>query len=384
MSYTPPQETTILSTLNSDTTPLGTNGVYVGTAELNNYQDVMITLKTDTNGTLYTEFSPDGTNWDSSLSFVYDTTRINPPHVLVKGYRYFRVRYVNDDVAQGIFRLQTYYGLFNKLTSPINGTVSENYDAQLVRPTEYKHEVAMGKRQGRTLWNNFGYNLDVDTGAEEIIAPWGGVFTPSTHIITTAQTFTIAYNNTTDGSGQTGATQLLFTYLDANFLEKTAIHVLGSTGSDVTSFTGLGINRVVVLMNGGVGYNTNDITITATTAGTTQAFIPATQSVTQQCIFHTQINHNFLTEWLYINVRKLTSAGGDTFYTLIGYSWSRVTQTRYEIFRHNGDTSSNTLELNPTLPFVIGGREVLYFTLTTDTNNTVVSCRFSGIQERIS
>ena len=377
--------TCVLSDTNNSTTPLAAAATFTGTGELNDYVDVMVVLSTDQNGTLYVEFSQDNVNWDSSLSFAYDTARINPPHVLVKGYRYFRVRFTNTSASpQTYLRLQTYFGAFNKLTSPLNGTLAENYDAISTRPTNYFNEIAMGKRQGKSIVNKFGYNTDIDTTNEEIIASFGGTFDPTVNIITTAQTITITYDNTTDGLGQTGATQLLITYLDANFLEQNAIHVLSNTGSDVTSFTCLGVNRVLVYANGGAGVNTNDITLTATTDATIQAMIPALKSVTQQLIFHTQINHNLLLKNLNFTSLKLTGGGGSPRVNIKGFSWSRVTLTAYQVFDFELDTSVvNFINLAYESPFIFGGREVIYFIANTDTNNTKISGRFAGTQERV-
>lgn len=376
----------ITSEGNSRDAAIDAGQTFTGLKESNSYEDVMVAVKTDQNGTLYLELSQDGVNWDTSLSFVYDTSRISPPHILVKGNRYFRVRFKNDSASnQTYFRLQTYYGNFNKLTAPINGTLAENFDASVVRTTDYHYEVAMGKRQGRSTVNKFGNNTDIDSASgDEIIASWGGTFDPTTDVITTAQTFTITYNNATDGAGQTGATSILITYIDENFLTQSEIHTLGNTGSDVTTFTGLGINRVVVLSNGGAGWNVNDITIVATIDTTTQAEIEATSSVTHQCIFHTQINHNLLLDWLLINVLKVSGGGASPKVNIRAYSYSRVTQTRYEVFHHKLDTDvENSLELAPKQPFVLGGREVFYLVCSTDKDNTEVDARFSGIEERI-
>lgn len=139
------------SVLNSSTETLTDGATFTGTGELNNQPDVMVQVTTDQDGTLYCEFSNDGTNWDTSLSFTYDASRINPPHIFVKGSRYFRVRFTNgNDGEQSYFRLYTYYGEFNKLTAPINGTLAETYDALTTRPTDYHYEIALGKRQGST------------------------------------------------------------------------------------------------------------------------------------------------------------------------------------------------------------------------------------------
>lgn len=372
----------ITSVDNTSTTPLGIGATFTGVGEQNDLPDVAVSVSTDQNGTLYCEFSPDGTNWDTSLSFQYDTARINPPHIFVKASRYFRVRFENTSgVAQTFLRLYTYYGSFQKLTAPINGTLAENYDAIVTRPTDYHYEVAMGKRQGRTTWNKFGYNDDVDTGGEEIIGSFGGTF----NVMTTADTLDIVSSSANDAAAGTGAQSILITGIDANSLAQTEIVTMNGLTTVTTSNTWLGVNRVVVLSSGTSDSNEGTISITDTT-GTfgNQAEMPVGTSVTEQAIFHTQINHNFLSDWLVINVRK-TGGGSAPRATIRGYSYSRVTDTRYEVFTYRIDASvENTIEFRPSQPFVIGGREVLYFTAETDTNNTVISCRFSGIENRIS
>lgn len=370
---------------NSSTTPLTAGSTFTGTADLNDSSSVLVFVYTDQDGTLYAEFSTDGTNWDESDEYKFRVGDVHPPHIFEKGARYFRVRFTNTSSSdQTYFRLSTSYGSFNHHPVALNVVLDEAEDSIAVRPTSYYAEVAMGKRQGRSVQNKFGYNNDVDSAAEEIIAAFGGSFDPTSDIITTAQTFTIAYNSGTDGSGTTGATSLLITYLDEDFNLQDGIHVLGSSGSDTTSFTGLGINRALVLSSGSNGYNNNDITITATTDGTNQASIPAEGSVTEQLIYHTPINHTLLTDWARFIVRKL-SGGSAPRVTVRGYSWSRVTQTRYLIYEEGLDTSvQNTINLTPSQKFPIGGREVIYFTCETNTNNTAVSGRFSGVLERVS
>jgi hypothetical protein len=146
----------------------------------------------------------------------------------------------------------------------------------------------------------------------------------------------------------------------------------------------LGVNRVLVYANGGAGVNTNDITLTATTDATIQAMIPALKSVTQQLIFHTQINHNLLLKNLNFTSLKLTGGGGSPRVNIKGFSWSRVTLTAYQVFDFELDTSVvNFINLAYESPFIFGGREVIYFIANTDTNNTKISGRFAGTQERV-
>lgn len=191
--------------------------------------------------------------------------------------------------------------------------------------------------------------------------------------------YCIYYAN--DGAGKTGARILLIDYLDENFELQQGQHVLSASSPDTTSFTGLGINRVVVISSGSAGFNNNDITFTASTDLTTQAQIPAQASVTQQCLYHTPINHNLLVEWLFVSP---SGESGGFFpsgakLNIKIYSWSRVTTTRYDVANFYLDTGADSsINITPFTPFPIGGREVLYLTATSDTNNTQVGARFSG------
>ena len=253
---------------------------------------------------------------------------------------------------------------------------------QVYKDSDFLYEVGMNRMLGKSLVNKFGFNEDVDVASgEEIIAAFGGNFLPS-NIITTAQTFTITYNNTTDGLGQSGATMLLIDYLDVNYDLQQGVHVLGSTGSDVTAFTGFGINRVVVIANGGAGWNVNDITFTATTLGSIQALVPALTSVTQQVLYHTPINYILMVNQIVISVLKLTGGGGDPRVILRLYSYSRVTLTRYLVFQKSIDTTvENTIILSFSQPFNFGGREVIYLKASTDKDNTSITARLSGVLE---
>lgn len=372
------------SVKNSSTTALNDGQTFTGTAEqITQWPSLFVFVNTDQNGVLYVEFSTNGTNWETSLSFQYNTGRINPPHIFEIGGRFVRIRFENNSGSnQTYFRLITQYGTFSKLTSPVNGTLAENYDATVVRPTDYHYEVAMSKRQGRTTVNKWGYNSDVDTGGEEVIARQGG----SVAIMTTADTLDVVSDSANDAAAGTGAQTILISGIDANALSQTEIVTLNGVTPVTTVNTWLGVNRVVVLSSGSLQANAGNITLDDTlNAVGIQAYVPSGESVTHQAIFHTQVNHNLLADWLWINCRKLSGGGTPPRVTIRGWSYSRVTDTFYQVFRVDIDESvENTKELKPSQPFVIGGREVLYFTAETDTNNTVVNCRFSGIEERVN
>ena len=266
-----------------------------------------------------------------------------------------------------------YSDFFTSPAASISGTIQNE------PITSYINEVASGNILDTRLIDKFGYNRDIDTGTEEIIASFGGAFNPLTDVIKTAQTCTITYNPGTDGAGQTGATQLIISYINESFEEQSTFHILGGTGSDITAFNCYGINRVVVYANGGAGTAVNNIDLTATTLGTIQARIPAGKSTTQQALFFTDIAKKFNLDSIIISCLKLTG-GGSPRVNILGYSYSRVTDTIYNILDFEIDTDvDNNLVLKPN-PINFQGREVIYFSATTDKDNTKVSLRFQGIQ----
>ena len=371
---------TSAESVNSSIAPLGIGETFTGTGELNGFSQVGVTLKTDAKGTLFFDFSPDGTNWDSTYpvgGFIIDAG-ITEFHTAVKLGRYFRVRLVNDGTAQTYLRLNTYYGEnFVPSTAPLNQSLGIDQDATVSRPNDFTDEVVLGRRAGVTHFAKFGYRsgLTANLGEQTIWSSTGN-FVP----MTSAETFTITYTQATDGLGTTGALALYIQYIDADGLDAIAVHTLSNTGSDVTSFTGLGINRVAVSLVGTATFNTNAISLAATTAATIQAGVPATLSVTQQAIYHADSNSDAIAKYLWFNINKI-SGGGSPRVTVKGYVYNRQFGIRFEVFRETIDTGvENTVSINEPVGFKLSPTDILYFTADTNTNDTAVGVRFSLLE----
>jgi len=243
--------------------------------------------------------------------------------------------------------------------------------------TDFRLEVARGNVSGSETWNKFGFNDDVDTGASEIIASFGGSYV----VPTTAETLTIVSTSAQDSEAPaTGCRSVVITGIDANREKQVEVVALDGTAGVTTTSTWLGINRVAPFLCGSSQSNVGTITITNSTSGNTLAQMPAGLSVTQQAILHVQSAHTFYAEWLWINVRKL-SGGTAPRVTIKGWVFSPVANANIEVFEARIDTAiENTVELKPTEPFPITENSVLYFTAETNTNNKTVSMRFSGIE----
>ena len=366
------------SSVNTTTTPLGSEATYTGTFEYNSSPQVMVSCQTDNTGTLYFDFSVNGTDYSTfPVGGFKVASGIHEFHTAVKGPRWFRVRLVNDSGAQTYLRLYTFYGDFGVSNAPLNQAIGLDSDGASVRPTDYQDEVRIGRRSGVMGWTKFGYRegLTANAGEQIIWAASPDTFTP----MTSASTFNIAYTGgggSNDGAGSTGATILYIQYIDADGLPAVATHTLGSDGTDTTSFTGLGINRVACAASGSADTNNADITITDTSGGTTQAFIPANDGVTQQCIFFTGSNHDAVAKFLWLHVNK--PSGGNAKVVIKGYVWNRQVQTQFEVFRTSIDTTVELTEsINEPIGFNLSPTDVLFFVADTDTNSATVNMRFS-------
>lgn len=256
--------------------------------------------------------------------------------------------------------------------------VNDAGNLEISTGADYVTNAALGNIDGTGIVNKFGFNSDVDTGSEEVIASFGG----GINIMTTADTLDITSSDAADAAAGAGARLLLIQGIDENFLPIEEYVSMNGLTPVTTVNSYLGINRVYVVQVGTAGVNTGDITITDTSASVgVQAQIPEGKSVTQQCIYHTPINKTFLMDYIQISALKLSGGGGSPVVQIRGYSFSRVTNTTYNVVDLEVDTSiDNNLSLSIKNPITFTGREVIYFTAETDSNNTKASMRFSGIE----
>ena len=288
-----------------------------------------------------------------------------------------KIWYKIDEILKVVREEKTATSL-EEVISPIEDSLRKDNKALATRPTSFDHEVATGKRSGVTTWNKWGYNSDIDTAGEEVIASFGGTYTPPTTPTTLIITSTSG-NDTSLAGGGTGARSIQITGIDENRQMTTQVVLLEGLSSVITTTTWLGINRIEVISSGSGQVNAGNIVVLASIGGAALGHIPEGVGVTQQAIFHVPANHTFLASWLIINAARATGQGSSPLVTVRGYVFNPSTNTKYLVVRKNLDTSvAINVELTPSEPFVIEEGSVLYFTATTDKDNTVVDIRFSG------
>jgi len=119
--------TTVVSTNNSSTTPLGISGVFTGTAEdISQFAEIRVSVFSDvasaTDG-LNIQLSSDGTNWDINNQYTVPATT-GKEFGVGSGPRFFRIVYTNSGTAQTTFRLQT--TLHKVITKPSSVRPQDN------------------------------------------------------------------------------------------------------------------------------------------------------------------------------------------------------------------------------------------------------------------
>jgi hypothetical protein len=341
---------------------------------------LVLTAKSDAALTIEVIYSPDGTNADSTITRYYRTDQIEPPHIFVNARPYVKVRVTKTEAGTTTYcRVNVHVvdraGILN---IPIDATMSQDYDSISVRPSDYKYEVALGRRQGASTWNKFGYNTDVDSAAAEAVWSPGGAFVP----LYTAEQLDIVSASAADDNGSTGANSIVVYGVDADWDVLTEVVTLDGTNTVQTVGSFFGVNRMSVYLAGSGRANAGAITATAPVAGTTQAQVPAGSGTTQQAIFCVPRCHQFLADWLRINVTK-TTGGSSPRVTVRGWVYSAVSNCKYEVFRCDVDTSvENQVTIDPSQAFVVGEKSFLWFECTTNTNDTVCGVRFSGVLVR--
>lgn len=270
----------ITSVDNTTTSPLGAGATFTGIAELNPAPWVGVSCKSDTVGTLYFDFSVDGTNYETFPTNGFGVAAgIHEFHTALKLGRYFRVRFVNGASAQSTFRLTTYFGIFDQPIAPLNQPLGLDSDAILTRSTFPWLDAARGLSGGLTTIAKFGRNESVGTNYEPVCL--GGVYqTPQAASATALRVK--SGGNANDTAAGTGGRQITIEGLDENFEQVSeTIATAGASASSATTTTFTRLYRAYVSESGtyatlAAGSHAGDIVIENSGGGTDWATISVT------------------------------------------------------------------------------------------------------------
>lgn len=124
----------VIDSMNSSVTPLNSLATFTGTAkDVSAYNSITIFSYCDRSGSLYLDYSTDGTNWDKTNTYQVISNTPETHQVAVLS-RYYRVRLTNTDLSnQTYLRLQSILSSNSLLTTKLEQDLNDDQDIILTR-----------------------------------------------------------------------------------------------------------------------------------------------------------------------------------------------------------------------------------------------------------
>lgn len=235
--------------------------------------------------------------------------------------------------------------------------------------------VELGFIPGVSFDTKFGFNNDIDSAATEIMAFQGGSFS----VPTAAETLSIVSSNINDTSAGTGARVVRINCVQADYTIVDVTVSLNGTTPVVTTEQCLAANRAVVLSAGSGMTNAGNITITQSSSGDIVRIIPAGDSISQSCLFVVPDGKRALIEDVRFTSIK-PSGGGNPEVQFRSAVYLPATNTMYQSLRlYVNSAADSTSETSYPFTQALGEKSWLWFTVSTNTNDTQATCRYNLI-----
>ena len=300
---------------NSSTTALAADATFTGVGEENAFPQIGVSCQSDVSGTLYFDFSVDGTNWGTfPVAGHKIKAGIHAAHSAEKWGRFCRVRLVNNSTIQGYLRLKTYYGNFSQLSAPLSQSQTLGADARMMRSIPSDMDLDLGGFSDVQSKTKFGIVEDLD-GADSNRDVWayggdnvgGDVKTfpasSSTFYMASSSASDTSKEVTIDGIAADGTQTTVVATLNGQTPVSLGtlldVNSASFTGSDQT---GIGNVGFVVANNftNGVPDDSTEVV----------AFIPAGFNQTQLCMYRTPTDTRIRIQKIYIAIARANGSLG--------------------------------------------------------------------------
>jgi len=261
-----------VSELNSTTALLAGGETFTGTAEdVSGYTTVSVSILGTTaaaTGTLYFETSSDNVTFASIPRVITDITQ-DVPHIFLIAEKYFRIRYVNDSVAQlTSFRIQTMYanGRPMTLSNTVANPITINHDAILARVvSNIDLDLARKLITGQRAFFFFGFNDAVGTSWEDIHPNGGDI-----NWLTTATKIEVLSSHAADTAAGLGVRSVEVHGLSATGEDQDEVIAMNGTSAVESALTYIRVNKMHSETCGTYGgSHQGDITCRVTGGGAT-------------------------------------------------------------------------------------------------------------------
>lgn len=261
-----------LSTANSTTALLGSSETYQGVSEeVTGYTTASVSIYGSlaaATGTLHFEVSSDNLVF-TDIKRVVANPSIDIPHLWLIAEKFFRIKYVNDSVAQtGSFRIQTMFSNARpmELANTVEGTVGLTNTVQLTREIN-PADLGLARKliTGQRAFFFFGHNDDVDTAWEDIHPNGGDI-----NWLTSAGKVEVLSSDAADTSAGLGCRSVEVHGLSATGADQDEVITMNGTSAVESSLTYIRVNKMHLETVGTYGgAHQGDITCRVTGGGAT-------------------------------------------------------------------------------------------------------------------
>jgi len=181
---------------------------------------------------------------------------------------------------------------------------------------DFYFEVARGNVPGHSAIIIRGHNPDVDSGAaaEEDLAEFGNIT-----YLSTSETMDIASTDTSDAPGGDGMLTMNVSGIANDGTVLTENVTMNGSTNVTTTGSYLRVNTMTALTAGATGWNEGNITATASTAGTIQCEMDATEGVSQNSHYTVASSQTFMLTQVEFNAAR-NAAGQDPTVEFKGYA----------------------------------------------------------------
>ncbi len=368
---------------NSTITPLAGAATFTGTGEQNPFEGALISCYADVIGTLYVDFSVNGTDWRQVNSYSIPAAT-HQTHIVTKGPLYFRVRFINGAGAQAAFQLYTFFGVFKQQLNPLNQILTQTTDVIAVRSVDPTLDVSAGRVTGFTSVNRFGRAVDgIQTSRTDL---WGRADSVATQQIwlapTAARIHAIVSASANDTAAGTGArTVRVFGLTTWATKESSEVVTMNGTTPVNTVNSYVIINKLVVATCGTVGPNAGVITATAATDTTITAHMRALTGSTEMAIFGWPSTQTlYLKNWK-ASLNKASAAAAHATYSILYNATPDTQATNYVTMAVTGRQSTGqSAGSEPVDPYIrLDGPGIIKVQATASAANADGSADFGGI-----
>lgn len=375
--------------VNSTATLLGSGATFTGTYEQNALPDVCVScISEGVGGTLYFDFSPDGTNTNTfPVAGFPVSSGVHEFHTAIKAGRYFRARFVSDAGTQTAFRLYTYYGLFRQPNSPLNTVLAQDSDAITTRAVDSMLDISADRFGGFYPVTKFGRAPDgVQTTSTDIWDRADSTPTQQIWLAPTAARVHAIVSSSTDDDGSpagSGARTIRVSGLTSWATAETSEDVtMNGTTPVNTANSYVIIHRMRVLTNGASGPNVGTITATAATDSTVTAVIRPTLGTTEMAIYGWPSTQKLYITYIAASMMKASGTSADVRFSLLFNFQPDVITTTYNVVDAPlGLTSAGaSTGVIPYVPYlVLEGPGILKINAISSASDIDATARFSAI-----